>query len=560
VDGVFLLVDSLTRELIAGLNRSPGQRLDRLAATTTRSLPALKAFLEGESHYRHTRFSEAVDAFQRATVLDTTFALAYYRLSAAADFMSRSDVAQKAADQAARFGERLTPRDAALLEARRLWWRAANDEAERLCRQVLDGHPEDIEAWNLLGEILFHANPLRGRSSAESRPAFERVLSARPDDKEAVDHLVRIAAYERRREEVLRLARKQFRMGVFPEDPRDSMTAWRMHSLEDSVYYHRVLSTRRSHDFGGIHATTNRMATNWGNFQAAAQFEALLTQPAQAPWVRAFGHITLAELELARGRWHAVQPHLASAAPLDRLHTVEYSGLLSATLYLTPNREELASRRRDLESLDISSPPPSPIEQLQPFDSAHAVVRRFLIGLVSARLGDTATARESAVYLEREPAESASTRKLARALAHSLRALIAWQTGDARATLTELEDSKLETSQWMLAMPFGSRSWERYLRGEALHALGRDDEALGWYESMGQNWTYDLIYLAPALAQAGAILERKARLTEAAHRYARAVDLWKDADPELRPLIEAAKTRLAVLCDIRVDCSHRESW
>src|SRR6185503_2773697 len=105
-----------------------------------------------------------------------------------------SDLARDAADKAGRLASHLTPRDSALLEARRLWWRASLDEAERICRELVNAHPEDIEAWSLLGEILFHGNPMRGRSIAEARPAFERMLAARVDEKEALDHLDRIAA------------------------------------------------------------------------------------------------------------------------------------------------------------------------------------------------------------------------------------------------------------------------------------------------------------------------------------------------------------------------------
>jgi tetratricopeptide (TPR) repeat protein len=550
-DSVFSLVDSLTRAIVSGLHRTPGQRLDGVAAATTSSLPALRAFLEGQSHFRRTQFAEAVDAFQRAVMLDTTFALAYYRMSTAADFMSRSDLARDAADKAGRLASRLTPRDSALLEARRLWWRASLDEAERICRELVNAHPEDIEAWSLLGEILFHGNPMRGRSIAEARPAFERMLAARVDEKEALDHLARIAAALKEKGESLRLARIGFRLGVIPEDMRDSLTAWRLTSLEDSAYRQRAIADRRRGDVGAAHASASRVATLWQNLDAAREILQLLVEPAQPASVRAFGHVTLAELALANGRWRAAKRELTAAAPLHWLHGVEYDALLSSTLYLSPSREELATLRRELEGLRVPPSVPSEMDQLQPFDSSHIVLRQYLIGLVSARLGDTAATRQTSAELAELQRGSPATRQLAEALSHSLQALLAWQRGRPQETLAELEASRLETSLAMLVSPFGSRSWERYLHAEALRALGRDDEALGWYESMGQNRTYDLVYLAPALVRSGEILERKGRPAEAADRFAHARALWSQADPELRPIIETADVRLASLCRSR---------
>ena len=46
---------------------------------TTQSFPALKAYLEGESEFRAGRFANALEAFQRATATDQSFALVYYR-------------------------------------------------------------------------------------------------------------------------------------------------------------------------------------------------------------------------------------------------------------------------------------------------------------------------------------------------------------------------------------------------------------------------------------------------------------------------------------------------
>ncbi len=89
------------------------------------------------------------------------------------------------------------------------------------------------------------------------------------------------------------------------------------------------------------------------------------------------------------------------------------------------------------------------------------------------------------------------------------------------------------------------------MRAELLHALGRDDEALRWYETLGENSPYDLVYLAPSLYRQAQIYDARGQTALAVHRYGRFVQLWKDCDPELRWLTTDAETRLARLAPLR---------
>lgn len=85
--GLFAMVDDLTRQLAVAGGASP--RLSSTAARTTASLEALKAFLQGEQFFRAGTGSPqqtAYKAFDAATQLDPTFAIAWYRLSQVAYF------------------------------------------------------------------------------------------------------------------------------------------------------------------------------------------------------------------------------------------------------------------------------------------------------------------------------------------------------------------------------------------------------------------------------------------------------------------------------------------
>jgi hypothetical protein len=96
-------------------------------------------------------------------------------------------------------------------------------------------------------------------------------------------------------------------------------------------------------------------------------------------------------------------------------------------------------------------------------------------------------------------------------------------------------------------VPFYAQPLERFLRAEALHAVGRDLEALGWYSSFAEHSPFGRVFLAPAALRQAEILSSLGRDTEASAHYARFIELWRDADPELKPVVDAARRNLEKL-------------
>lgn len=97
--------------------------------------------------------------------------------------------------------------------------------------------------------------------------------------------------------------------------------------------------------------------------------------------------------------------------------------------------------------------------------------------------------------------------------------------------------------QYTWFSPFYSHVSARYLRAELLNALGRYEEALPWYGNILLS-IYDHTYLAPSYLRQGEIYEKLGNQEEAIEHYTRFVELWKDCDPELRPLVDDAKARI----------------
>jgi tetratricopeptide (TPR) repeat protein len=91
--------------------------------------------------------------------------------------------------------------------------------------------------------------------------------------------------------------------------------------------------------------------------------------------------------------------------------------------------------------------------------------------------------------------------------------------------------------------PFTNHFHERFARPELLYRLGREDEALPWYRSLA----YDLLYTGPAELRLAQIYEHKGNRRRAIEHYSRFVELWRESDSELQPMVHQAQQALARL-------------
>jgi Flp pilus assembly protein TadD len=192
-EDLFALLDGLAVNLLASSMPDAVDRLRRLATLTTPSLPAAKEYLQGEQHLRAGRYREAATAYDQAVALDSTFALAYYRKSIAADWTDAYDV-RSSADRAFQLSTVLSPRDRSLLQALQLRRNGRVEEAEQVFRTVVHNHPDDVEAWVQLGEAIFHDTSRRGGSTLEAVAPFSRAVELEPANLMARVHVARLYA------------------------------------------------------------------------------------------------------------------------------------------------------------------------------------------------------------------------------------------------------------------------------------------------------------------------------------------------------------------------------
>jgi DNA-binding SARP family transcriptional activator/TolB-like protein len=534
---LFDLVDQLTTELLAE-GPDVRDRLARVAATTTDSLDALKRYLTGERELRAGRYVTAQEAFRGAIELDPAFALAYYRLSIASEWAGQDSLARVAADSAAHFAGRLSDHDRLLVKALAARRAGAWADAERLYRRVVDNHPDDVEAHLQLGQLLFQTNPLRGRSAAESRPAFERVLALDPENEEALVHLARIASIEGRREAMDTLMRRLLALGTSTEVLETR--AFRAFALGDREAWKRVTRELMDNPPDVPAVTALQVATYLDDVDGAERFAHLLTESRYSHDVRGMAHRLLARVAVARGGWRAARAQLDSAERFDPVAELELRSLLAVLPFLQVPRSERLQIRRRVDAWPARLEAPGEPSHSSGHTGLHPAVRLYRLGLLDASLGDATGALRFADSLQVAGDSAAGLRADAlRTFARSIRARVAGAAGRPAEALEQLEQSRWDVVESV----FEAEALDRYYRAELLFALGRQAEALDWYRTIAERATYELVYVAPARWRQAWLYAQVGDRARAADAYRTVARLWRDADSPLQETAAEAARR-----------------
>ena len=173
-DSLSALTDSVTWRVLDAVWRRGTAPTPTLEAITTRSVEALRAFLDGEQASTAGRIKEARAAYGRAIAADSSFWLAYFRSASSARWTE--DDVDPAVVKAYLDHRGLLPRrerlliEAADLDSGRVWQRA---RLEALVQEFPDYWP----AWFTLGDHYVHVYPYIGSTRADARRCLERAVA-----------------------------------------------------------------------------------------------------------------------------------------------------------------------------------------------------------------------------------------------------------------------------------------------------------------------------------------------------------------------------------------------
>ncbi|MEE8362331.1 MAG: hypothetical protein V3R71_09240, partial [Gemmatimonadales bacterium] len=205
-------------------------------------------------------------------------------------------------------------------------------------------------------------------------------------------------------------------------------------------------------------------------------------------------YLIRAHLALRDGSWDGAMAELDRVGGAGAAWALEVRGLFAALPFVEVDDRTVADIMTEVETWDLSAAPVAVDFPLLLHNGLHAHLRHYLLTLLAARLGDLATAdRHTAALADETVPDDAAA--IVASLVAGANARIAWARGNHTKTLSYLEGPR--PSIWFqhaVASPFYSQAFERYMRAEALLALGRADEARGWLQSLVERTPFELIY------------------------------------------------------------------
>lgn len=519
-DSVLALVDVLSIALLREIwrAREPVPEL-RLAAVTTESPAALRAFLRGEQFYRRSQWDSARVSFENAVAQDSAFALAHMRLGEVFGWSEQlgSEGAREHSAAAERFADRLPARERALVIAHRLHEDGDAAAADSFAAYTAR-HPDDAVALQMLGDVRMHAASVLGVTVSEILEPFEAAQRLDPSYSLAYQHPLELAL-----------------------------------ALGDTARFERYRGARAAiEQVGGAGYYDTLAALRWGPREARRElFEAALQK--RGPESRLLSVMTVAlygdetpslddVLAALATFGEALQGGLGrGAVDARRAQTYMHFGRFRAAAPLLDSLRrvspELGLTATLLPILGGVIPDEVAAPELAVLDAgarAGAPPAAFWRGVVALVQGDTVRLR---TLLDSAPNVEAGA--MAEAF-ETLRGLHAVAMGDTAGGLRIARAALRRAGYGPQAVgPAGTLGLLVTLV-EATRPESRE-RAVGHLDLVIASDPAAAILMHDAIARA---YEAAGRPDRAAHLYSRFLRFWADADPEVQPHVDAARREL----------------
>jgi eukaryotic-like serine/threonine-protein kinase len=195
-DSVAALTDSAARALLLQIwsrGSPPTPSLD--GALRTRSVPALRAFLQGEGEITSGQWEPAALSYKRAMDADPAFWLAYARYVYARHW-SLLEPGDSVVELLRRHRAELPERERLSTEAILLEDQDSLARSLEQARAAAERYPDGWFGWLIYGDGLLHYGPMLGHTMDASRAAFERAVALNPRLIPAWEHLMLTALRE----------------------------------------------------------------------------------------------------------------------------------------------------------------------------------------------------------------------------------------------------------------------------------------------------------------------------------------------------------------------------
>jgi class 3 adenylate cyclase/tetratricopeptide (TPR) repeat protein len=530
-DSVLALVDQLALGIVRELPEGKDGVLPRvhLEDVTTTSLPALKSYLEGEALLRRGNLEGAWDAYERAVAADSMFALALFRLTLVCTWET-PDLAcgREYRERAMALVDRLPPRAATLV-------RADFDQLGPL-RELLRKSPDDAEAWYVLGENYASAPgwALIIDRGEEAERAFNRAVELDPGFAVYYRPLIAHALTEGDSARAFSLTETMSQVAPGSNWDRSHRLALAL-GFGDSASRGRALASLDTVETG-ILIDAGLGLGHPSSLPIQTEVFRIARERPDAP---NYTFVFLFFALLDRGQFDTAMEVLDdtddTALPPSR-RKIHVFHLYRAGMDLSPDQ---LAREFALTAADTARP---------------GTIGHFVAGVVAAdqgRWGDheAVLGRAHEEVRRRRAVGDTTAARVFDGVARALQGYALWKRGHPAEALPLLQVVQRDILHTRGGRPrdgleeWALNGWLRWWLGQLLVELDRPREALAYFQTdVHETFQYSLDHYESAR-----IHQELGEFEKARESYEYALVAWRDADPELRPRIEAAREGLARL-------------
>lgn len=179
------IIDRLSAEARQQLQESESDILassQQVAEVTTPNLEAYQYYFQGEALIDKLKLPEAIDAFDKAIALDSTFGLAYYRKAYAMGWFQEK-LWDAPLQMALKYVDQMPERERLRLQAERIRLESGMAASLIALQEMEKVYPNDKEMLLNIGDLAFH-----GRQLDLAFKYFEKVLKLDPNNQRARFH------------------------------------------------------------------------------------------------------------------------------------------------------------------------------------------------------------------------------------------------------------------------------------------------------------------------------------------------------------------------------------
>ena len=518
---IFSMVDKLTVEIKKDLSLPAVAQQEpdpSVADVTTHSPEAYRYYLEGVDHAFKYYSAEAEKSFRKALELDSTFAMAYFRLSQHA---GTEDEYKRLVGKAVEYSDRASHKEKLYIKSLETQVSGNYKQTAKELKKLVERYPEEKEALYFIGNYYFNELDYE-----EALSYYNKIVEIDSLYKLAYNKLAYV--YDELGDFDKSIWAINKYISIAPDEPNPYDTRGDLYAyngkLDQAIESYKKALEIKPDFYMSLENLGNMYLFKREYVKAESCYQVVSSNPDKD--TRSWGRTLLAYIPLYQGKFEEALEVLNNGIAADKMEQVEGAQILKFFMKAVIYREkDLNLAVKETEKC---------LEIIHSFDPDDKFSWQHYYVLVLAENRDFEKAEQVTEALKKNIEEKDSTAKW----------MYWYAAGCIEFSKGNLEKSVANFERLVEADPYFP-NW--FLLAKACLASGRLGEAVAEFEKIlstyDSNRAFNTIRAVKAYYLLGLAYEKSGWNKKAIEQYEEFLEIWKNADPGI-PEVEDAKKRL----------------